>query len=98
MDQGRLRIDLEGVELKDANGRVVCVMRQRTTAGLTLRLPESVDVEVPFCLIADATLDLVSGKVAVGFVRDARRELTWLQAGDRLFGEWTDRHLLQASR
>jgi hypothetical protein len=98
MNKERLRIDLDGVEMKDANGRVVCVLRWRTTRGLTVRLPESVDVDVPWNIISEATLDLAAGQVRLGFRPDAKRSLTWLQSWSSLAGEWTDRHLLEDPR
>ena len=98
MNKEQLRIDLDGVEMKDANGRVVCVLRWRTTRGLTVHLPESVDVDVPWALITGASLDLASGQVRIGFRSDARKDLPWLQSWTSLSGEWTDRHLLQKPR
>jgi hypothetical protein len=95
MNRERLRIDLDGVELKDANGRVVCVLRKRTTRGLTVRLPESVDAEVPWAGIVSATLDLASGKVRLDLRKEGLKELSWLQPHPSLEGEWTDRHLLE---
>ncbi len=87
----RFRLDLDGVELKDGNGRVVCILRWRTVSGLTLRLPESTDVTVPWRLVKEAALDLVAGTARVSFVPEARRELPWLQSWSTLEGEWTDR-------
>jgi hypothetical protein len=98
MNKEHLRIDLDGVEMKDANGRVVCLVRWRTTRGITVRLPESVDVDVPWSLISDATLDLATGKVRLGFKPEARRDLPWLESWTSLSGEWTDRHLLENPR
>ncbi len=90
----RMRIDLDGVELKDANGRVVAIVRWRTTNGLVLRLPESVDVSVPWNLIEGAPLDLASGRIRLLFKADARNTLKWLQSATELEGEWLDRHVL----
>jgi hypothetical protein len=95
MNRERLRIDLDGVELKDANGRVVCVLRRRTTRGLTVRLPESVDVDVPWAGIARASLDLATGKVRIELRHEALKDFAWLQTHLALEGEWTDRHLLE---
>ena len=96
MAQERMRIDLDGVELKDGNGRVVCILRFRTTAGLVLRLPESTDVTVPWALITEAPLDLMSGRIALRFAANARKQLPWLQDFTELAGEWTDRTVLDA--
>jgi hypothetical protein len=89
----RFRLDLDGVDLKDPNGRVVCILRWRTMQGLVLRLPESTDVTVPFRLLAEAQVDLLQGTVHLKFTADARRELPWLQSTTELAGEWTDRLL-----
>jgi len=95
MADGRFRLDLEGVELKDGNGRVVCILRWRTVQGLVLRLPESTDVTVPWRLVEKAALDLGAGTVAVRFQPNARKELPWLQSWSELSGEWTDRQQLE---
>ena len=54
----RMRIDLDGVPLHDGNGRVTCLFRYRTVEGLVLRLPESVDVTIPWEHVREASLDL----------------------------------------
>ena len=90
----RFRLDLDGVELKDGNGRVVCILRFRTVQGLVLRLPESTDVVVPWRLIVEARLDLALGTARVAFTPDARKALPWLQSWTELSGEWTDRRVL----
>lgn len=92
----RFRLDLDGVELKDGNGRVVCILRWRTVQGLVLRLPESVDTIVPWRLVAEAALDLRGGTARVRFQPGAARELPWLQAWSELAGQWTDRADLEA--
>ncbi len=94
MNGERFRLDLDGVELKDGNGRVVCILRWRTVKGLLLRLPESTDVLVPWALIQSAQLDLGQGTVRVAFAPAARKELSWLQSWTELSGEWTDREVL----
>lgn len=94
MTDGRFRLDLDGVELKDGNGRVVCILRWRTVQGLVLRLPESTDVTVPWRLVTQAALDLAAGTVQLRFQQDARKELPWLQSWTELNGEWTDRQQL----
>lgn len=92
----RFRLDLDGVELKDGNGRVVCILRWRTVQGLVLRLPESVDTIVPWRLVAESVLDLQGGTVRVRFAPDAGREISWLQGWSELNGQWTDRAELEA--
>lgn len=87
----RFRLDLDGVELKDGNGRVVCLLRYRTVEGLVLRHPESTDVIVPWRLLSSAKLDLVAGTVQLAFTAEAKRTLTWLGSWGELAGEWTDR-------
>jgi hypothetical protein len=93
----RFRLDLDGVELKDGNGRVVCILRWRTVNGLVLHLPESTDVNVPWRLVESAALDLAHGTATVRFVEGARKELSWLQSWRELSGEWTDRQVLDAA-
>ncbi len=90
----RFRLDLDGVHLKDAGGRVICILRWRTAQGLVLRLPESTDVTVPFRWVKEASLDLAGGTVRLVFHPEARGELRWLPASGELSGEWTDRQLL----
>jgi hypothetical protein len=92
----RFRLDLDGVELKDGNGRVVCILRWRTVQGLVLRLPESVDTIVPWRLVAEASLDLQAGTARVRFQPGASKELSWLQTWSELNGQWTDRADLEA--
>jgi hypothetical protein len=92
----RFRLDLDGVALKDGNGRVVCILRWRTVQGLVLRLPESTDVLVPWRLLAEATIDLGAGTARLRFAPNARQELPWIQSWTELNGEWTDRQLLDA--
>lgn len=94
MASERFRLDLDGVEMKDGNGRVVCILRWRTVQGLVLRLPESIDVVVPWRLVSEAVLDLANGGVRLRFRPDARQELSWLQSWSELNGEWTDRQEL----
>src|SRR6185369_15173262 len=59
----RLRFDLDGIPLDDEEGRTTAILRFRTTAGLVLALPESVDVTVPWGDLAEASVDLVGGRV-----------------------------------
>jgi hypothetical protein len=89
-----IRIDLDGVPLDDEDGRTTAIFRYRTTAGLVLSLPESVDVTVPFADLAEASLDLMNGVVHVRFDDAASRRHPWLGRARRLVGTWTDRQLL----
>lgn len=95
MSAERFRLDLDGVELTDGNGRVVCILRWRTSQGLLLRLPESTDQLVPYQLLTEARLDLREGTVMLRFTPDARKELPWLQSWTELTGTWTDRAQLE---
>jgi hypothetical protein len=88
-----MRMDLEGVALKDPSGRVLCVFRYRTTAGILVNLPESVDVTIPWGVIDDAQVDLKSGQVRIRFNRTEGRP-RWLEDVDVVEGTWTDRGLL----
>ena len=51
-----IRIDLDGVPLDDEDGRTTAIFRFRTTQGLLLLLPESVEVTVPFSDLDEASL------------------------------------------
>lgn len=84
------RIDLDGVALRTPHGRVLCILRFRTTKGLVVHLPESTDVLVPWTAVDAARLDLASGQLEVRFGRGASRP-GWLGAWDVLTGRWTDR-------
>lgn len=95
MRKDRFRLDLDGVDLKDESGRVVCILRWRTVQGLVLRLPESTDVIVPWRLVEEASLDLAEGGVQVRFTATASTELPWLSTGAQLKGEWTDLRRLE---
>jgi hypothetical protein len=90
----RMRIDLEGVPLKSPQGRVLCMFRFRTTDGIVLAIPESVDVTVPWAAIAEASLDLISGRIRIAFHADAPARPRWLGEVNAVEGEWTDRTLL----
>jgi hypothetical protein len=63
----RMRIDLDGVPLKDPNGRVLCIFRFRTSEGIVFAIPESVDVTVPGTAIDEAALDLKGGQIRIAF-------------------------------
>jgi hypothetical protein len=86
-----LRLDLDGVPLADENGRVTALFRFRTRDGLILKLPESVDVFVPWALVIRADLDLRTRRLELAFTPDGTRELRWLSGARALSGEWTDR-------
>jgi hypothetical protein len=92
----RMRIDLDGVPLDDEDGRTTAIFRFRTTGGLVLALPESVEVTVPFADLAEASLDLLAAEVRVRFTDEAGRRHRWLGAARTLRGAWTDRALLEA--
>ena len=92
----RLRFDLDGIPLDDEEGRTTAILRFRTTAGLVLALPESVDVTVPWGDLAEASIDLSRGRVTVRFADAARARHRWLGAATVLTGAWTDRAVLEA--
>ena len=92
----RLRFDLDGIPLDDEQGRTTAILRFRTTAGLVLALPESVDVTVPWADVVEASVDLSRGRVTVRFVDGAAARHRWLGGARTLAGTWTDRQLLEA--
>ncbi|MGZ3406557.1 MAG: hypothetical protein ACXVAN_08965 [Polyangia bacterium] len=92
----RLRFDLDGIPLDDEEGRTTAILRFRTTAGLVLALPESVDVTVPWGDLAEASVDLSRGRVTVRFAEAAQPRYRWLGAARVLTGAWTDRAVLEA--
>src|SRR4051812_18469059 len=92
----RLRFDLDGIPLDDEEGRTTAILRFRTTTGLVLALPESVDVTVPWGDLAEASVDLSRGRVTVRFADPARVRYRWLGAASVLSGTWTDRAVLEA--
>jgi hypothetical protein len=89
-----MRIDLDGVPLHDAAGRVVCLFRYRTAFGLLLGLPESGDVTVPWGDIASAGVDLHTGKITLHFTADAPARHRWLHGAVEVSGDWLDRRVL----
>lgn len=91
-----MRFDLDGIPLDDEDGRTTAILRFRTTRGLVLALPESVDVTVPWSDFAEATVDLARGRVVLRLVDGAGVRHPWLGAARTLSGAWTDRELLQA--
>jgi len=92
-----LRIDLDGIALDDEDGRMTAILRFRTTGGLVLGLPESVDVTIPWVDLEEARVDLLRARVIVRFVADAGRRHSWLGMSRVLSGAWTDRELLQSA-
>lgn len=90
----RMRIDLEGVALKSPQGRVMCIFRFRTTDGIVLAIPESVDVTVPWSAIKEAILDLANGQIKISFHPELETRPRWLGEVDVVEGEWTDRQIL----
>lgn len=92
----QMRIDLNGVPLDDEDGRTTAIFRYRTTGGVVLSLPESVDVTLPYPDLAEATLDLMTGLVRVRIADAAAKKYSWLGRARLLVGVWTDRTLLQA--
>ncbi len=91
----RMRIDLDGVDLRDETGRLVAIFRFRTTQGLMLRLPESTDVVIPWAQIEEALIDLSKARVHVVFTADAVAAHSWLKRQRRIAGSWTDRRVLE---
>jgi hypothetical protein len=89
-----LRIDLDGIPLDDEDGRTTAILRFRTTKGVVLALPESVDVTVPWADIEAAAIDLVRGRITLRLTHEARGKHRWLGASRVLSGKWTDRELL----
>jgi hypothetical protein len=92
----RMRIDLDGIPLDDEEGRTTAILRFRTTAGLVLALPESVDVLLPWSDVAVASIDLVRGRVRLEVDGGAAARHSWLGAARVLTGVWTDRALLES--
>src|SRR3954467_973188 len=92
----RLRFDLDGIPLDDEEGRTTAILRFRTTHGLVLALPESVDVTVPWGDLDEASVDLQRGRITVRFGEAARARHRWLGAARTLSGAWTDRAQLEA--
>jgi hypothetical protein len=89
-----LRFDLDGIPLDDEDGRTTAILRFRTTRGLVLALPESVDVTVPWSDLESAAVDLKTGHITVAFADAARARHRWLGASKKLRGAWTDREKL----
>ncbi|HZS35369.1 MAG TPA: hypothetical protein VFF06_01005 [Polyangia bacterium] len=92
---GRLRFDLDGIPLDDEDGRTTAILRFRTTRGLVLALPESVDVTLAWADLARATVDLAKGRIQLEVADGARARHPWLGGARVLEGVWTDRELLR---
>jgi hypothetical protein len=91
-----LRIDLDGIPLDDEDGRTTAILRYRTTRGVVLQLPESVEVTVPWGDLDLAEVDLKSGRVMLRIAERACPTHRWLGAARTLAGRWTDRAELEA--
>ncbi len=89
-----LRFDLDGIPLDDEDGRTTAILRYRTTRGIVVALPESVDVVLPWEDLEAAQVDLVTGRVIVNIKPAARARHRWLGAAQTLSGAWTDREVL----
>lgn len=89
----RPRIDLDGVTLHDANNPYMplAVFRFRTTEGVTLLLPESADIFVPFSEIEEATLDLKKGELRIRLSDAYLAKESWARGAKELVGAWLDR-------
>jgi hypothetical protein len=92
----RMRFDLDGIPLDDEDGRTTAFLRFRTTDGLILGLPESVDVTVPWGDLDAALVDLARGQIVVRLTAAGARRHPWLGAARQLTGRWTDREVLRA--
>jgi hypothetical protein len=92
---GRMRFDLDGIPLDDEDGRTTAILRFRTTRGLVLALPESVDVTLPWGDLARATVDLAKGRIVLEVAEAACTRHPWLGGARVLAGVWTDRELLR---
>ena len=93
----RPRVDLDGVALEDERDphMVVAIFRYRTTAGLVLLQPESVDVVVPWDAVRGASLDLQEGLLRVELDASYVAKHNWLRGATTLVGRWTDRMLMR---
>src|SRR4051812_20792715 len=91
----RIRFDLDGIPLDDEDGRTTAILRFRTTKGLVLALPESVDVTIPWNDIETAQVDLKRGRISVRVTSEARGRHRWLGPAQVLVGTWPDREELK---
>ena len=89
-----LRVDLDGITLDDEDGRTTAILRYRTTRGIVVALPESVEVTLPWEDLDGAEVDLVTGHVRLHIKPAARVKHRWLGTAQTLSGKWTDRELL----
>lgn len=96
----RPRIDLDGVALADEKDphMVVAIFRYRTTEGLVLLQPESVDVLIPWAQVRSAALDLATGLLQVELHPDFVATQNWLRGAARLQGRWTDRFTMTGEK
>ena len=92
----RMRFDLDGIPLDDEDGRTTAILRFRTTRGIVLALPESVEVTLPWSDIEAASADLARGRIELRIAQGARARHRWLGGARVLVGVWTDRELLEA--
>jgi len=92
----RPRIDLDGVALTDERDphMVVAIFRYRTTEGLVLLQPESVDVVIPWAKVRGSVLDLATGLLTLDLDPAFVASQNWLRGANRLVGRWTDRMTL----
>src|SRR2546426_7442978 len=90
--EARPRIDLDGVALADPKNPIMplAIFRHRTTEGLTLLIPESAELVVPWKEIEEASLDLASGEVRVAFKAGYAKKQNWLRGARVLAGRWMD--------
>src|SRR4051812_32749318 len=89
-----MRFDLDGIPLDDEDGRTTAILRFRTTRGIVLALPESVDVTLPWSDIEAANVDLARGRIELRIAQAACDRHRWLGGAQVLSGVWTDRELL----
>ena len=92
----RPRIDLDGVTLRDPGsaGTAIAIFGRRTTDGLRLLIPESATFVVPWTAIREASLDLATGCLRLGFENAYVKANNWLRGAHTLEGQWLDRHVV----
>ncbi len=90
-----MRFDFDGIPLDDEDGRTTAILRFRTTRGLVVQLPESVDVTIPWADLEVASIDLIKARVVLRVTNGARAQHRWLGSAQVLTGSWTDRELLK---
>lgn len=87
----RIRLNLEGVTLRDEKGRVTAAFRYRTRSGIVVNLPESVDVTITWDHIQACAVDLRSGELFIRLKPGMAERHSWLHGSHELRGEWIDR-------